>query len=29
MASLLVARATDPIPEDNITDKQLSDLRFD
>jgi FMN reductase len=29
MASLLAARATGPFPEDDITDKQLSDLRFD
>ncbi|MBA4861648.1 FMN reductase [Streptomyces sp. PSKA54] len=29
MASLLAARATGPMPEDDITDKQLSDLRFD
>ncbi|MET7498604.1 FMN reductase [Streptomyces sp900116325] len=29
MASLLAARATDPMPEGDIIDKQLSDLRFD
>ncbi|MGW9136948.1 FMN reductase [Streptomyces sp. NPDC055681] len=29
MASLLAARATDLMPEGDITDKQLSDLRFD
>ncbi|MGP4090485.1 FMN reductase [Streptomyces sp. KR55] len=29
MASLLAARATNPMPKDDNTDKQLSDLRFD
>ncbi|MGW1030196.1 FMN reductase [Streptomyces sp. NPDC002577] len=29
MATLMAARATDPMPEDDITAKQLSDLRFD